>query len=73
LVTVTEVLRTDAEYDAIRSAYLQRFSTAAMMVNLGDFSFFRMQPSRGRFVAGFGQICNLTGATLQTAALVYTS
>lgn len=64
-----EVLRTDAEYNAIRSAYLQRFPTAAMTVNLGDFSFFRVQPNRGRFVAGFGQIFNLTSATLQAAAL----
>lgn len=67
--TATELLRTDADYEAIRAAYLQRFPTAAVTVNLGDFSFFRMQPSRGRFVAGFGQIFNLTSATLQSAAL----
>lgn len=67
--TASEVLRTDADYEAIRALYLRRFPTAAMTLNLGDFAFFRVQPSRGRFVAGFGQIFNLTGATLQAAAL----
>lgn len=67
--TASEVLRTDADYDAIRAAYLQRFPNAAMTLSLSDFAFFRMQPNRGRFVAGFGQIFNLTVVTLQAAAL----
>lgn len=50
----SEVLRTDADYEAIRALYLQRFPTAAMTLSLGDFAFFRVIPSRGRFVAGFG-------------------
>lgn len=69
--TASEVLRTDADYEAIRALYLQRFPTAAMTLSLGDFAFFRVIPSRGRFVAGFGQIFNLTGATLQVAALAH--
>lgn len=69
--TATEVLRTDAEDEAIRALYLQRFPTATMTLSLGDFAFFRIVPSRGRFVAGFGQIFNVTGTTLQAAALAY--
>lgn len=71
--TATEVLRPDADYEAIRTRYLQRFPTATMTLSLGDFAFFRIVPSRGRFVAGFGQIFNVTGATLQAAALAYPS
>lgn len=61
---------TDAAYEAVRAAYVQRFPTAAMTVSLGDFAFCRIEPQRGRFVAGFGQIFNLTKAGLQAAALV---
>lgn len=71
--TVSEVLRTDADDEAIRSLYLQRFPTAMMTLSLGDFAFFRVIPSRGRFVAGFGQIFNLTAATLQAATLAHPS
>lgn len=59
---------TEAEYEAVRTAYVQRFPTAAMTVSLGDFAFYRVTPSRGRFVAGFGQIFNLTRESLQAAA-----
>jgi putative heme iron utilization protein len=59
---------TDAEYEAVRAAYMQRFPTAAMTVSLGDFAFYRMEPQRGRFVAGFGQIFNLSKESLQAAA-----
>lgn len=69
--TASEVLRTDTDYEAIRALYLQRFPTAAMTLSLGDFAFFRVQPSRGRFVAGFGHIFNLTAATLQAVALAH--
>lgn len=71
--TASEVLRTDADDEAIRALYLQRFPTATMTLSLGDFAFFRVIPRRGRFVAGFGQIFNLTGATLQAAALAHPS
>lgn len=42
--------------------------TAAMTLSLGDFAFYRVTPSRGRFVAGFGQIENLPKESLQAAA-----
>lgn len=60
---------TDVEHEIVRAAYVQHFPTAAMTVSLGDFAFYQVEPQRGRFVAGFGQIFNLTGATLQAAAL----
>lgn len=69
--TASEVLRTDPDDEAIRARYLQRFPTATMTLSLGDFAFFLILPSRGRFVAGFGQIFNLTAATLRDAALAY--
>lgn len=59
---------TDAEYEAVRTAYVQRFPPAAMTVSLGDFAFYRVEPQRGRFVAGFGQIFTLTKASLQAAS-----
>lgn len=61
---------TAADYETVRAAYLQRFPTAAMTVSLGDFAFYRIEPQRGRFVAGFGQIFNLTKESLQAAAVV---
>lgn len=61
---------TDGEYEAVRATYVQRFPTAAMTVTLGDFAFYRVEPQRGRFVAGFGQIFNLTKESLQAAAAV---
>jgi putative heme iron utilization protein len=66
---------TDAEYEAVRAAYLQRFPTVAMTVSLGDFAFYRIVPQRGRFVAGFGQILQPdegepTGSSPRLTALV---
>jgi putative heme iron utilization protein len=61
---------TDDDYETVRAAYLQHFPTSAMTVSLGDFAFYRIEPQRGRFVASFGQIFNLTKESLQAAALV---
>lgn len=53
----------DGERDC-RAAYLARFPESAPLTEFGDFSFFVIQPSQARFVAGFAQAMSLTGETL---------
>ena len=43
-----------AAWQAARSVYLARFPEAEMMTRLGDFSFFAIQVTQARHVAGFG-------------------
>jgi putative heme iron utilization protein len=40
-------------------AYLARFPQAELTLGLGDFSFFRIRPTSGRLVSGFGQAISL--------------
>jgi putative heme iron utilization protein len=64
-----EVPPADPDYAEARSLYLTKFPQAVFNFDLGDFALYRIQPRRARFVAGFGQIFNLTLADFkQTAA-----
>ena len=55
-------------YSQARSTYLARFPQTAMNFSLGDFLLYAFQPRAGRYVAGFGQIFNLTIAHLKQAS-----
>jgi heme iron utilization protein len=57
--------RGDAEYVAARTAYLDRFPTAAETFELGDFSIVALQPVSARLVAGFGRAFSLVGESLE--------
>jgi putative heme iron utilization protein len=47
-----------------REAYLARFPEAAPLTEFGDFSFFAIEPTQARFVAGFAQAMTVTAETL---------
>ncbi len=57
--------REGAAYETARAAYLARFSDAAPMFELGDFSIVALQPVSARLVAGFGRAYSLVGPALQ--------
>ncbi len=50
----------EPDHSAARSVYLHRFSTAEMLMQLGDFLLVRFEPAAARFIAGFGKIYDLT-------------
>jgi predicted phosphoadenosine phosphosulfate sulfurtransferase len=52
------------EQPELKTAWLNRFPEQAINFELPDFSFWRIQPRDARFVAGFGQIHNLSAAEL---------
>lgn len=52
--TATRLKPEGTAWHAARSAYLARFPEAEMMTRLGDFSFFAIQVTQARHVAGFG-------------------
>jgi putative heme iron utilization protein len=56
-----------AEHDEARSVYLEKFPSAAMNFGLGDFGLYKIEPRTARFVAGFGQIFNLTAKDFKEA------
>jgi putative heme iron utilization protein len=52
------------EQPELKTAWLNRFPEQAINFELPDFSFWRIRPRDARFVAGFGQIHNLSAAEL---------
>lgn len=47
--------KTSAEYSAAKATFLARLPTAEVMFNLPDFDLFRIVPTGGRYIAGFGR------------------
>lgn len=55
------------EYPALLDAMQARFGeVVGLLRGLGDFVLFKLKPTAGRFVMGFGQAFQLTGHNLQT-------
>src|SRR3970282_1935708 len=54
-------------YAGTRSLYLARFPQAGQSFALGDFDLYCVRPVLARYVAGFGQIFNLSEADFRAA------
>jgi putative heme iron utilization protein len=72
-VTATFIDRTAPDYEALATAYLERFPEAADWFALGDFSIVALDPGSARFIAGFARALTLSpqqvaGAVAGTAA-----
>lgn len=59
--------RESSAHDEAMKLYLARFPEAEMSFSLGDFNLYRLEPLTARFIAGFGQIFNLTPADFRSA------
>lgn len=55
-------------YTPIKEIYLARFPEAEPLFNLADFSFWRIKPKGGRYVAGFSKAYNITPEALKMAS-----
>lgn len=65
-----EILQTgEPGYTPLKEQYIARFPESEKLFNLSDFSFWRISPRGGRYVAGFAKAFNITADTLQKAAL----
>ncbi len=64
----TVLAQHDPQFDRLRSAWLERFSAAAVTFELADFSFWRIVPRDARFVAGLGRTYNLSAGEFARAA-----
>ncbi len=56
----------------IRSVWRDRYPSASMTVDLGDFAFFSLDIEGGRLVAGFARALNLTAKHFAQAAAIST-
>jgi hypothetical protein len=56
-----------AETEDAGQAWLARFESAALTVDLGDFSFWRLRIETGRLVVGFGRAFNIGQGQLREA------
>ena len=65
--TAAMIPRNTPEYPLIKETYLTRFSEAEQLFGLGDFNLWRISPTGGRFVAGFGRAFNLSPDALRKA------
>ena len=52
-------------YTPVKNMYLERFPESEPLFKLADFSFWRIRPRGGRFVAGLAKAYNITVETLQ--------
>jgi putative heme iron utilization protein len=52
--------RDEAAYEDAKAHYLQRVPGAAITFALSDFTLFRVSPTGGRFIAGFGRAYDVT-------------
>lgn len=59
---------TAAEVGQAAAAWVARFPSAAMTVDLGDFTFHHLRPQGGRLVAGFGRAFGLGPHVFAAAA-----
>jgi putative heme iron utilization protein len=55
-------------YTPIKELYLARFLEAEQLFKLADFSFWRINPKGGRYVAGFSKAYNITPEALKKAS-----
>ncbi|HSD26571.1 MAG TPA: hypothetical protein VLL75_04660 [Vicinamibacteria bacterium] len=62
-----EALPDGSETEAARRAWLERFENAAMTLELGDFSFWRLRIESGRLVLGFGRALNVGRSQIEEA------
>jgi heme iron utilization protein len=52
-------------YTPLKEMYLRRFPESEQLFKLEDFSFWRIKPKGGRFIAGLAKAYNITVETLQ--------
>ena len=62
--------KTTPDYPGARSVYGARFPEAEQSFALGDFDMYCLTPVLARYVAGFGQIFNLSAADFRAAGKV---
>ncbi len=52
--------KTGSDYTVAKAAFLARLPTAEIMFGLTDFDLFRITPTSGRYIAGFGRVVAFT-------------
>lgn len=57
--------KSTSDYVEAKAAFLAKLPTSEVMFGLADFDLFRIVPSSGRFIAGFGQAFALSTDDLQ--------
>lgn len=55
-------------FTRLKEQYIARFSESEKLFNLSDFSFWRVSPRGGRYVAGFAKAFNITADALHKAS-----
>ena len=57
--TAQHVSQADADYEASREAFIDRFPSSELTFTLGDFNLYRLHFKRGRLVSGFARAITL--------------
>jgi len=61
----------EPEYAKVKTGYLEKYPDSEVSFGLGDFRLYAIELERARFVAGFGQIFNLTRQGLADVGTAY--
>ena len=65
-----ETQPTAGHYEKVKSAYLEKFPKSTVNFGLGDFILYGIRPHHARYVAGFGQIFDLTADDFRRIASI---
>lgn len=57
-----------AEYESVKTLYIEKFPQAAFNLTLKDFTFYRIAPRKLRYVAGFAKAYDLGAEDLKRVA-----
>lgn len=63
-----EISRQEAEYEGLRSLYIERLPESEMLFGFGDFLLFRLIAEEARYVGGFGRAATFSASRLKEAA-----
>jgi putative heme iron utilization protein len=68
--TADPLPRGSADYLRVKDLYLKRFPASEKLFDFGDFNLWRITPTGGRFVAGFGKAFNIVPEALRSASTI---
>jgi heme iron utilization protein len=63
--------RNASDYPRVKNLYLKRFPESEKLFSFGDFNLWKITPTGGRFVAGFGKAFNIVPEALRKVASLH--
>ncbi len=66
----TAIPREGTEYESVQALYVRKYPQAAFNLTLKDFGFYKIEPRKVRYVAGFAKAYDLSADDLKRVAVL---